>query len=445
MSMRGLPMGVRVLLITQMLFNVGFYLVVPFIPVHMAGEMGASGAAVGLVLGLRTFSQQGLFFLGGGLSDRYGARPILIIGVTIRIVGFIGAGLAPNVAWMLAGVVLIGFAAALFSPAVESTLAVEGLALERAGVTLRSRVFALDAAWSRIGVLAGPILGALLIPIGFTAACIGGAAVFTVILVGHLLLLSRSSIGHGTIRADMEAAAGDGAGAGKGDRDVVKPTSMIAAWGGVLRNRTFVVFALLYSTYLVGYNQMYLALPVELRRATGSDGLLGWFFALASVWVILLQGPVHDRAVQWGRPAALTAGFGLMSLAFLIVAVAAPFPVDGVAALVPAVVFVLILQLGEIIAAPIARDLVGDIGGNRDLGSYYGFLNSFGGLAVLIASTTLGGMLDAAESPGPAAIAPWAVMAVVMAIAAVGLRLLAIRYGRHTTAAESQTSASTAG
>ncbi|WP_448851058.1 MFS transporter [Corynebacterium sp. 335C] len=452
MSMRGLPVTVRILLLTEMLFNVGFYLVVPFIAVQMAGPLGAGGAAIGLVLGLRTFSQQGLFFLGGGLSDRFGPRPILLIGVALRIAGFVVAGLAPSVPWMIAGVILIGFAAALFSPAVESTLAVEGLKLERAGVVTRSRIFALDAAWSRIGVLVGPVLGAALIPVGFRLVCMVGAAVFAFIFAAHAVMLSRSRIGAdagGAAQAAAADAAADAARASDGPAadpagpvpgdaaddpaapdggaDRVRPASMLAAWGGVLRNRAFLAFAALYSTYLVAYNQQYLALPVELRRATGSDALLGWFFAIASIWVIALQGPVHRRAEKAGAPAALTAGFAVMAASFAVVAAAAPFEIPGAAALLPALVFVLLLNLGEMIAVPVARDLVGDLGGNRDLGSYYGFLSSFGGLAVLIASTALGGMLDAAEAPGAAATVPWLVLAAVMCVSAYGLRRMAQR------------------
>lgn len=61
MSLKGLPVSVKALLITQLLFNVGFYLVVPFIAVQMSDNLGAAGATVGLVLGVRTFSQQGMF------------------------------------------------------------------------------------------------------------------------------------------------------------------------------------------------------------------------------------------------------------------------------------------------------------------------------------------------------------------------------------------------
>ncbi len=40
---------------------------------------------VGFVLGLRAFSQQGLFVVGGWLVDRYGVRPVVLTGCALRI------------------------------------------------------------------------------------------------------------------------------------------------------------------------------------------------------------------------------------------------------------------------------------------------------------------------------------------------------------------------
>ena len=63
-----------VLLGSQFVFNIGFYAVVPFLALFLRDDMLLSGGLIGLILGLRTFSQQGMFIIGGTLADRYGAR-----------------------------------------------------------------------------------------------------------------------------------------------------------------------------------------------------------------------------------------------------------------------------------------------------------------------------------------------------------------------------------
>lgn len=400
MSMRGLPLPIQALLATQMLFNVGFYLVVPFLAVQLTHNLGATSTLVGLVLGIRTFSQQGLFFLGGGLADRYGAKPILLIGIAIRILGFLVTGFADSISVMVLGVVLIGFAAALFSPAVEATFAHEGQRLQHQGVTTRSRIFALDNSWSRIGSLTGPILGALLIPIGFNVACLVAAAIFAALLLTHAVVLPAPP----PVAAPTKDRPG-----------------MVATWAAVLRTPAFLWFALLYSTYLAAYNQQYLALPVELRRGTGSDEALGWMFTAAAIYVIACQGKVHRVVARWQPSRALLLGFGTMAMGFLAVALLAPTSLPGWWGYLPAALFTLFLHGGIMVAVPIARDLLGRIAGEQHLGSFYGFLNSFGGLMVLLTGVAIGSLLDHAETPGLPAIWPWLAMAVLLGISAVGL------------------------
>ncbi|XEC29143.1 hypothetical protein JAO84_34400 [Streptomyces fradiae] len=60
----------RLLIGSQFAFHVGFFAVLPYFADHLAGTLCLGGAMVALVLGLRTFSQQGLFVVGGLLTDR---------------------------------------------------------------------------------------------------------------------------------------------------------------------------------------------------------------------------------------------------------------------------------------------------------------------------------------------------------------------------------------
>jgi len=402
---RRLPAVPRLLLASQLAFNIGFYLVVPFLAVHLSEDLALAGGVIGLVLGIRTFSQQGLFFLGGGLADRFGVKPVVVVGCLIRIAGFGVLAVVQSLPGVLVGVVLVGFAAALFSPAVESALADQGRQLEEAGVATRAEVFGLDAIASKLGSVTGPVLGALLLGVPFGITCLVAAGVFVVVLVAHVVLLPR----------DLRTGVGE-----------VEP--MTAGWGQVLRNRRFLAFTACYCTYLLSYNQLYLALPVELTRATGGQGALGWLFVLAAVSVLLFQLPVTGRARRVGPRVALPLGFALMSASFLLVAVLAPLtPPTGIGALAPAVGFVLLLYTGQMIAVPVAQDLVPRLAGERRLGAHFGVLASAGGLAVLLGSTGVGALLDLAETPQPAAAVPWLVLAALPAASAVGLWALTRR------------------
>jgi MFS family permease len=405
---RGLPGPVRLLIGTQLAFNVGFYLVLPFLAGHLTGDLALAGWLVGLVLGVRTFSQQGLFALGGALADRFGAKPVILVGCAVRIVGFAVLGLAGGLPGVLVGAVLTGFAGALFSPAVESSLAREGAELEAAGVCSRTEVFALFAIAGEIGAVSGPLLGAALLVFDFAVVCLVAAAAFVLIALAHARWLPARPAPH----------AADG---------------VFAGWCEVLGNRRFLVFAIAYAGYLVCYNQLYLALPVELRRATGGEAALGPLFALAALMVVVGQLPTTDWARRrLGHAGGLVAGFTLMSAAFLAVAGLAPALTGGAGAIVPAVAMVVLLTAGQMLAVPLAQDLVPRLGGERRLGIYFGVLASIGGLAVLLGSTAAGGLLDLAGRPGLAGATPWLALAAVPLSSAVLLAVLA-RRGALTT------------
>lgn len=62
--------AVRVLVLNGLAFNLGFYMLMPYLAQHLGADLGLAGWAVGSVMGMRVFSQQGLFLLGGWLGDR---------------------------------------------------------------------------------------------------------------------------------------------------------------------------------------------------------------------------------------------------------------------------------------------------------------------------------------------------------------------------------------
>jgi hypothetical protein len=118
----------------------------------------------------------------------------------------------------------------------------------------------------------------------------------------------------------------------------------------------------------------------------------------------------------------LPGGFLLMAAGFVVVALALPAAPSGVAGLLPAVTFVVLLTVGEMVVLPLARDLVPQLARERRLGTHYGALASFGGLAVLAGSAVLGAVIQFAPPVGVGIVAPWLVAAVVPVTSAFAVR-----------------------
>ncbi|WP_406453009.1 MFS transporter [Streptomyces sp. NBC_00876] len=382
----------RLLTTTQFAFNTGFYAVLPYLATHLGTGLGMAGWLIGLVLGLRTFSQQGLFVIGGALTDRYGPRPVVLTGCALRIAGFGWLALADSTATVIGAVLLTGFAAALFSPAVESETAREAVRHEQRTGTPRAQVLARFAAAGQAGAFLGPLLGSLLLLLGagFRAACLAGVLVFAAVLAGHARLMPRRA-----------------------------PATRTAAHRGAVRhvftNRPFLLLCLTYSSYLVAYNQLYLSLPAEVQHATGSQTALGWLFALSSLLVVCAQLPLTRWSAHRLAPrTALVTGLTTVAAGFAAV----PLTPAGPAGLLPPAALVVLLTLGQMLLVPAARGLVPDLVDDRHLGLATGALSSVSGLAVLGGSAATGALLDA---PAPVR---WAALAAVpLAGAALALTL----------------------
>lgn len=348
-----------------------------------------AGWLVGFVLGLRTFSQQGLFVVGGALADRYGVRPVVLAGCVLRIAGFGWLGHAEQTWTVIGAVLLIGFAAALFSPAVESEVARQAVVHEESGGGPRTRVLALFTVAGQAGAFVGPLLGALLLAVDFRAVCLAGAGVFVLVLAGHAWLLPQHIPG----RSRIQVRGGT---------------------GPLLRNRRFLALCCAYGTYLLAYNQLYLALPAEVERAAASQAPLAWLFALSSLLVVTAQLPVTRWAgerIDLRR--SMAAGLVLIAVGFAVVAAARPAGRTGTAGLLPAACFVLLLTLGQMLVVPATRAWVTDLAEEGRLGLYTGALSSVSGLIVLLGSAATGTLLDAGLPPA----VPWLLLAAVPAAA----------------------------
>ncbi len=89
---RSFDLPSRLLMVNQFGINLGFYMLMPYLAGHLAGPLGLAAWAVGLVLGVRNFSQQGMFILGGTLADRLGYKPLIVAGCLLRTAGFRSSG-----------------------------------------------------------------------------------------------------------------------------------------------------------------------------------------------------------------------------------------------------------------------------------------------------------------------------------------------------------------
>ncbi|KPC61280.1 MFS transporter [Streptomyces chattanoogensis] len=411
-QVRSYPRSVQLLMVNQFTINLGFYMLMPYLAAHLSGTLGLAGWTVGLVLGVRNFSQQGMFLVGGTLADRLGYKPMIIAGLMLRIVGFATLGLVDSLPALLAASAATGLAGALFNPAVRAYLAAD--AGER-----RVEAFALFNVFYQAGILLGPLVGMVLTGVDFRITCLVAAGVFALLSIVQ-------------IRA-LPARRADGAEQGQdGGRE-----SVLSQWRSVVANPPFLLFsAAMIGSYVLSF-QVYLALPLEVRRL-GGEGTSGTaavavLFAVSGLSTILWQ----TKVTAWckarrepGRAPAL--GLLTMGAAFvpLLIATALPVPGGGVGrwllAAVPPALSALLLALGTMIAYPFEMDTIVRLSGDRLVATHYGLYNTICGVGITVGNLLTGAALDASRAAGVSAL-PW------IALLALGLACAAALYGLHRT------------
>ncbi|WP_407285689.1 MFS transporter [Streptomyces sp. BP-8] len=381
-EIRGFPVAIRLLLVNQFGVNTGFYLLIPYLAVHLGEDLGLSAAVVGIVLGVRNLSQQGLFLIGGSAADRLGARGVIIAGCGLRAVGFGLFALGDGPAVLLAASVLSGLAGALFNPAVRAYLALA--AGER-----KAEAFALFNVFATAGALVGPLLGSALLLVDFRVSALTAAGLFAVLTVAQALVLP----------ADTVAPSGN---------------SVMADWREVAGNRGFVAFALAMVGMFTMENQLYLLLPDGARRATGWDGAAGVVFLVGTLTNLGLQLRLTRALKARGsRGRWISGGIALMGLGFLPpMAVAGAGtahgdPVGAALRLLPVLGGALLLYLGVMIAQPFVMELIPGFGRPELTGTYFGLFYVVSGIAAAVGNAVVGWAMDAGEHTG-ARWLPWA-------------------------------------
>ncbi|MGW4093255.1 MFS transporter [Nocardia sp. NPDC004750] len=396
---RGFNRPSRMLMVNQFAINTGFYMLMPYLAGYLAGPLGLAAWAVGLVLGIRNFAQQGMFLVGGTLADRLGYKPLIVAGCLLRTGGFALLAVADTLPALLVASAATGFAGALFNPAVRAYLAIDSG--ER-----RVEAFAVFNVFYQAGILFGPIAGVALMTVDFRATATGAAVVFGVLTLAQLRALPQH-------RAEP------------------KTTSVLDDWRVALANRPFLLFAAAMISSSVLAFQVYLALPVHAARIAGDSAtvLMTAVFVLSGLIAIAGQLRITRWFGQrWGRAHSLAFGMAILASAFVPLMVIpgtgfGVWPAIGALLLTAAA-----LGIGAAAVFPFEMDTVVALSGNRLVATHYGLYNTIVGIGILLGNLGIGTLLDRTREAGMSALA-WAALVAVGAAAAAGLFALA-RSGR---------------
>lgn len=406
--MRRRPLGT--LLLLQGAFMVGFAAVVPYLAVIAQERFALDAAAVGALVGARVAAQQGMFVAGGALADRFGPRRLVVVGCAVRALGLAVVGLATAVALFAVGVVLVGAAGALFSPAIDSMVGAADAQAAGDAAAPGPSPFAALALVGEAGGVVGLAVGAALVPGSAATAALGAAAVFL------LALALATRLPGPTPATSPRAAVGEPA-PGTGRARAGAPASAASPW--------LLVLLVAAGTLLAVYTQLATLVPTALDRRSLDAATLALLLTLYSVLVLVLQWPVSRLAHRWGPARAIPAALLAAGAAALVAAAGERLAPQGGGVLVALVLTVALVAVAMTLGGPAAQTYLAATGRPESRGLRLGALATAGGLLALAVSASAGALADRA---GPAQA--WLTVAVLAGVAALAARRAVTRLDR---------------
>ncbi|MEM7480451.1 MAG: MFS transporter [Acidobacteriota bacterium] len=344
-----------VIMVTGFVDMMGFLIVLPLLPFY-AKRFGADPAMVGYLVGAYAFMQLVTAPGWGRLSDRWGRRPVILLGLAASAGAFILFALAQS-CWML-------MVSRLVQGAAGGTIGViQAYVTDSVSPGQRSKALGWVTAATSAGVMIGPAVASFAVRFGETAPGFVAAG---------LCLLNLAFAARWLPEPPRESADSD-----DGPQSVEPKAAIWSSLWEVMRRPTGSVSALiwLYAISMMAFMSMNGVLALYLEAVFGvSEENIGWFYvyvgALSLIMRALILGPVIDRLGE-----VRTMRLGLVSLALGLAAIPLPASLWGLAI---AVIFV---PVGTAFLFPATTSMVSSRGSRRQIGQILGVQQTFGGIA----------------------------------------------------------------
>lgn len=358
-----------VLMATVFADMVGFTMVLPLLPFYTT-RLGASPFVVTVLISAYAFAQLTTAPLWGRFSDRYGRRPMILLGLMASAVAYAIFGLADSLLLFALSRLFQGGAAGGMTGVVQAYVA------DSVGPEDRSKALGWVTAATSAGVMIGPAAGSLAARLGqeapgFLAA---GLCVLNVLFAWKWLPEPPSH------------------------KTGAPPKRLRRAILDVLRQPAAPISALIwvYAIGMLAFMGMNAVLALYLKDAFGvTEKTVGWFYVyvggISLVMRALLLGPAVRRFGD----------IGVMRLGTLALAVGlAAMPLPGLLDLALPVrfgllaVIALFVPVGTALLFPATTSLVSRRSSRAEVGQTLGVQQSFGGVSRMLGPLMAGALFE---------------------------------------------------
>lgn len=376
-----------VLLSGVLFVHLGTFLLLPFFPVVLTSAKKLTLGQTGLVIGAGSIAYLVGSLLGGVLSDRFGPKLTMIIGLLIRGGGLLLLAWADSFYALFLINLVSGIGDGLYMPPAKAGIA------SFASEGTKTAAFSYRGIAANIGVTLGPLIGTLLLHQGPGWLFTGAAVVYTGLAVAHLLLLERDCVGpecREKTRVPLRA---------------------------LLQDRPFLIYSAVTILLWTLFAQFTLSLPLRAQQIQAARNI-GVIWTVTSLIVIVLQTPLTRLFAKRLHPLrAMATGTVLIALALGSVAFSSSFWHLFASAAV--------FTFGNMLVMPTSDAIVSDLATEDRMGLYFGISAFVFGAGEALGNIGGGQLMQAAEDIDYLAM-PWLLYGVTGVALGIAYFLLAV-------------------
>lgn len=351
-------------MVTAFMDMVGLLMVIPLLPFY-AVDLGGSGMVVGVLVSTFAVAQLLSAPLWGRVSDRYGRRPALMIGLGFSVVAYVVFAFATSIWLLVLSRVIQGAGGG-------TTGVIQAYVADATEPENRARSLGWISAATNLGVAIGPVLGSLTYSLGREAPGLFAAALCLVNLVFAARFLRESH--------DIHAAAAEG---------VQVRRSRDAILSVVTKGRepaTRLIW--IYASSMGAFQGMTAVLALFLAFRFGvTEETIGYFFMYIGIISVVTRafvlGPVVDRL---GEARLWRVGTVIFALGMALI----PFTESYLTLALT----VALVPLGTAFTFPCVTALLSRVISRHERGLYMGVQQTFGGIARVIGPLWAGWAYD---------------------------------------------------
>jgi multidrug resistance protein len=375
-----------VLMITAFVDMLGLIIVYPLLPFY-AEHLGANAAMVGALIAAFSIAQLLAAPVWGWLSDRYGRRPAILVGLLLSAVAY--------VIFAFAGTLWLLFLSRIVQGLGGGTIGVvQAYVSDVSEPKDRAKTLGWLSAVTSLGAVIGPAIGSVLVRFGGRAAPgLGSALLCVLVSIFAWKFLTES---RGTMTMEMAISGHQTKGSNAIARVIMHP------------NEPAPRLILIYAIAIGAFYGTTPILPLILGERLGvNEQNVGYFVMyLGGVGVIVRTG-ILGRMIEWfGEARLCRLGLVLLAAGLALVAAITSYPMMFLS-------FTL-MPLGTAFIFPAVTAMLSRVVTKAERGLYMGVQHTFGGISRVSFPLATGFAMDRMGKGVPYVVAGALVLATVL-------------------------------